>query len=216
MGTTSRCAVIVGGGPIISPVDVYDLVIAADSGLDVARAAGLEPNLLVGDLDSITASGLRWADDHAIEIQRHPADKDQTDAALALEQAAARGAEALTLHGPAHTDRLDHLLGALIALGAPHMATMERVSAQFGTTTVHVLHPGRTVNIELPPNAVFSLLALHGGCTGVSVQGARWPLDDAALQPAETRGISNQSIGTPVLISVATGVLTVIVPEVLS
>jgi thiamine pyrophosphokinase len=63
---------------------------------------------------------------------------------------------------------------------------------------------------------VFSLLALHGICTGVNVRGARWPLDDAVLEPAETRGISNQSIGAPVLISIETGVLTVIVPEVLS
>ena len=61
----------------------------------------------------------------------------------------------------------------------------------------------------LPP--AFSLLALHGPCTGVNVSGARWPLDNADLHGWQALGISNE--GTErTEVSVATGVLTVVIP----
>jgi thiamine pyrophosphokinase len=58
---------------------------------------------------------------------------------------------------------------------------------------------------------LFSLLALHGPCTGVTVTGARWPLADATLTGTEARGVSNE--GTErTEVQGATGVLTVVMP----
>ena len=95
-------AVVVGGGPIRPPDRGFGAVIVADSGLDVALAAGLVPTMLVGDLDSISADGARWAADHGLPIEQHPADKDDTDTALALRCAAAtrprRGGRARRRH----------------------------------------------------------------------------------------------------------------------
>lgn len=214
MGTSGEAVVVIGGGAISPPTGDHALVIAADGGYDVARAAGLEPSVIVGDLDSLSEAGLQWAQLHHVDIRRHPTDKDQTDTALAIEHAIALGADSLLLCGPDRTDRIDHLLGAVIALGAPLLAAMEHVSARLGSTVVHVLHPGHSVTLDLPVGAVFSVLALHGASTGVQVVGARWPLTDATLPAAETRGISNSSTGRPVTIAVSAGVLTVIVPGV--
>ena len=58
-------------------------IVAADGGLDHARAAGLIPDVLVGDLDSVSPAGLDWATAN-ISVQRHPADKSATDTELAL------------------------------------------------------------------------------------------------------------------------------------
>lgn len=209
---TPAAAVVVGGGPIRVPVRAYDLVIAADSGLDVALDAGFTPTHLVGDLDSISDAGTAWAAANGVPVDRHPADKDDTDTALALASAVALGARSIDLYGGTGVGRLDHLLGTLAALGDPGLATMRSVTAYLDDTTVHVLHPGRSVDLGLDPEAVFSLVALHGECRGVDVVGARWPLHQAHLRPGSTRGISNTSTGVVVQVSVASGVLTVIVP----
>lgn len=213
---TGTCAVVIGGGPITSPVGDHDLVIAADGGYDAARSAGVDPHVLVGDLDSISAAGLAWAETHGVDVQRHAVDKDRTDTALALTEAVASAPNEIVLYGPTAGDRLDHLLGAIIALGSPELASTRSVSAHFGGAAVHVVHPGHTVELTLTTGTVFSLLALHGPCAGITVSGARWALSDAVLVPGSTVGISNEADGTSVVVSVATGVLTVIIPEVLT
>jgi len=205
-------AVVVGGGAVRAPIRAHDLVIAADSGLDVALVAGFVPTHLVGDLDSITAAGAAWAEAHGVPIERHPADKDLTDTALALAHAVALGATSIDLYGGTGVDRLDHLLGTLAALGDRGLAVLHTLTAHLDDTTVHVLHPGRSVDLALDEGAVFSLVALHGGCDGVDVDGGRWPLHQAHLSAGSTRGISNESTGAPVRASVTTGVLTVVVP----
>jgi thiamine pyrophosphokinase len=195
-----------------------DLVIAADSGLDAACAAGLRPDVLVGDLDSISAAGLAWARDEGVLIETHPADKDHTDTDLALQRAVGLGGRHITLlasdgaGGTGH--RLDHLLGTIAALGAPALAVCESITAFVGGTTLHVVHPGRSVALRLAAGAVFSLVAAHGACDGITVSGARWPLDHASLPASSTRGISNESLGEPVVVATTTGIVTVVIPEV--
>ena len=208
----SIIAVVVGGGAVPRPDVDVDGIIAADSGLDRALEAGLVPTVLVGDLDSISAEGVRWARQHGVPIEEHPADKDDTDTALALSHAAASGHDRLLVLGPATVDRLDHQLGTIIALGAPELDCFEAITAQLGDTVVHVLHPGHRVELWMTIGATFSLLALHGTCTGIEVSGARWPLSDAELRPGRTLGISNESLDEGVRISVDRGVLTVVLP----
>jgi thiamine pyrophosphokinase len=220
MSAARSIAVVVGGAPIRPPDRTFDAVIVADSGLDIALRAGLEPTMLVGDLDSISPDGLQWAAEHLVPVEQHPADKDDTDTALAVRCAVAMSrptvADQLLVLGADHTTRLDHLLGTLVCLGDGSLAAFAGVTAHLGGTHAHVLHPGHEATLDLGSGRVFSLLALHGECSGVFVKDARWPLDDARLRAGSTLGISNESLGRPVNISVADGVLTVIVPEVVS
>lgn len=210
-------AVVIGGGPVRAPDGAttrrFDVVIAADSGLDVALAAGLHPTHLVGDLDSISSAGAAWAAAHGVPVEQHPTDKDATDTALALEHARRLDATEIVLFGGVGIDRFDHLLGTVAALGDPGLAGVPTLTAHLGASTLHVLHPGRAVDLTLPAGAVFSLVALHGGCTGVGVRGAQWPLDDADLPSGSTRGISNTAVDATVRVTTATGVLTVVVPR---
>lgn len=210
----SQVVVVIGGGPL-SPRSITDIspdatIIAADSGLDHAVEAGLRPAILVGDLDSISAHGKMWAYAHELEIDQHPADKAATDTELALARAAQTDAITLLVFG-AIGERFDHALGTLAALGNPVLERFESIRFALDDITVHVVHPGRSVTIDLPQNTPFSLLALHGTCRGVEVTGARWPLNDATLESASTRGMSNET--TALLhIAVADGILTLVVP----
>lgn len=217
MSTAQSILVVVGGGGVRAPVGRFDLVIAADSGVDGALGAGLQPDVVVGDLDSISPAGLAWAEAHGVQVEAHPADKDLTDTALALQCAARRGGTDLTLVAPdgdAPTHRLDHMLGVLAALGDPVLAGFASITAHLGRAVLHLVRPGRPLVLQRPAGTTFSLLAAHGPCNGVDISGAQWPLQQAELPAASTRGISNTVVSPPVTASVGIGVLTVIVPEV--
>lgn len=215
---STSAALVIGGGAVHGPPlghsHDHDLVITADSGLDVALAAGFRPTHLVGDLDSVSPEGRAWAEANGVHVETHPADKDSTDTALALAAAVRLGAQRLHVYGNTGVGRLDHLLGTLAALGDPVLHELASITAHLDDTTVHVLHPGHTVELSLPQGAVFSLLALHGRCDGVEVSGARWPLEHTRLTAGSTLGISNEVLddAVPVRVSVAGGVLTVVVP----
>jgi thiamine pyrophosphokinase len=218
----SHVVVVIGGGSL-SPRAIeaandgwYDeaLVIAADSGLDHAVEAGLRPGVLVGDLDSISAAGQMWAYANEVDIQQFPTDKDLTDTELALAVATERAGDGhvLLLGGLDDTDpRLDHLLGTLSALGNPALGDLLGVRAVLGGTECTVVHGGRTATLELEAGRTFSLLALHGRATGVTVSGAKWTLTGADLEPTEARGISNVATGT-VRVAVGSGVVTAVTP----
>ncbi|HUR49162.1 MAG TPA: hypothetical protein VMY88_06485, partial [Acidimicrobiales bacterium] len=79
-----RILVITGGEHSTGSADMarntpFDFVIAADSGLDLAEAIGIRPDIVVGDLDSASPAAIARARNHGSEIEAHPAGKDQTD-----------------------------------------------------------------------------------------------------------------------------------------
>jgi thiamine pyrophosphokinase len=213
---TETVVVITGAAPLaaraVAAVPAGALLIAADGGLDHALAAGLEPALLIGDLDSVSPAGLAWAKEHA-EVLAHPVDKAETDTELAVSHAAALGPTRLVLlAGHPERERLDHLVTTLGSLGAPALAGIASLEAWWGGDQLRVAHGPGTVVLDLAPGTTFSVLAMHGQCTGITVDGARWPLVDHALAPLVGLGVSNEAVTRPVSVSVATGIVTVVVP----
>ncbi len=192
------------------------IVIAADGALDHALAAGLSPAGLVGDLDSISAGGLAWAEAHAT-IQRHDPDKDHTDTELALAIAADFNPARLVMVSGGG-DRLDHTLAAIGALGQSNLTSIPIVEAWWGNQHIRVLHgPGR-LNFDVLPGTTISLVAMHGECNGVTVTGVKWPLQAERLEPLAGRGISNLATDEQIEVTVFEGVVTIFTyaPEALS
>ena len=69
-----------GAGPFFGlpvPPQPGDLILAADGGYRHCQAAGLRPDLLLGDLDSLETPP------QALPVQTFPAEKDDTDTMLA-------------------------------------------------------------------------------------------------------------------------------------
>jgi len=188
------------------PVDA--LVVAADSGLGHVYALGLRPDVVVGDLDSVSPIDLARAEREGTHIERHPTDKDATDLELALAVALARGATDLTVIG-AGGGRLDHELAGLALLAAPQWAPM-RITAFVGTARMTIVHTDATL-VGLR-GSIVTLLAVGGPAAGVDTEGLRWPLHDAELLPTSTLGVSNEIVSSPARVTVRAGVLFVIQP----
>ena len=184
------------------------IVIAADSGLDHAARAGIPVDLVVGDMDSVTPSGLRRAEEAGAAIERHPADKDATDLELALDAVVARGIGRVVVLGGGG-GRLSHLLGNAVVLGASRFRRLE-VEWRMGATRVYVLVPQRPLAFTASPGDLVSIIALEP-CSGVTTAGLVWSLEEAELSVGTSRGISNRLVGTAASVSIETGVLLVIV-----
>ncbi len=166
-------AVVFVGGDAVDPALIGELpehrwVVAADSGLDHASRIGVRVDLMVGDLDSVSAASL---DSYDGPIERHPVDKDATDFELALDRAIEHpNIDRLIVVG-GHGGRLDHLLANAAVVASPRFAGVE-VEWIAGTTRAHVIR--HHCELHGAPGEVVSLLAVGGDATGVTTNGLRW------------------------------------------
>jgi thiamine pyrophosphokinase len=206
--------IVFAGGDPIPPAAVVDLpedayVIAADSGLDRAREAGFQIDLLVGDLDSISSKGRQEATTHGTRIERHPIDKDATDMELALEAARRQGARHVIVIG-GHGGRQDHYLANALLLPSPAFADLD-IEWRAGRDRLYAVHDALELAGQI--GASISLLAVGGPVRGVQTSGLRWNLKGEDLEAGSTRGVSNEFSADHASIAVEAGTLLVVVPD---
>jgi thiamine pyrophosphokinase len=183
-------------------------VVAADGGLDHARALGLDVAVVVGDFDSVSDEALEVATAAGTRAVRHPAEKDATDLELALDEAVGRSpSRILVLAGDG--GRLDHLLGILLLLGSARYAGV-LLDAEIGAASVHVIRDERELTGR--PGDLVSLFALHGPAYGVRTVGLAYPLAGETLEPGSSRGVSNVFAEPTARVSIETGVLLAVRP----
>ncbi len=211
---TTTIVVIGGDMPAGDPrprLPVADHVIAADSGLDTARAWGLQVGRVIGDLDSVSPVALAEARRSGTVITSYPRAKDATDAELALEAALATGADHLVVVGGVGP-RLDHCWAAMAALCHPDLRRV-RVEAWFGSTHLWALQGPDELDLVGVPGDLVSLMAVGGPAGGVSTTGLVYRLDHDTLTPFSSRGVSNEFCAPNARVSITTGALVVIVPH---
>jgi thiamine pyrophosphokinase len=212
-GVSEKIVVVVAGGEapraeaaLQVPLDAE--VIAADGGLDHARALGLDVAVAIGDFDSVSEERVAAAEATGVRVVRHPADKDATDLELALDLAVSSGAaRILVLAG--ERGRLDHLLSALLLLGHAKYAALQ-LDGFVGAARVHVVRDRRSLPGE--PGELVSLLALHGEASGVTTEGLAYELRGETLEPGSSRGVSNVLTAGVATVSVERGTLLAVFP----
>lgn len=184
----------------------FDLMIAADGGVDVARRLVWPVDLVVGDLDSASDADLDWARSSGARIERHPAAKDFTDLELALARAAS---EASSIHVIGSLwGRVDHAAAGLAVLASDRWAH-RAVSARIDGARVDVVRSRRTLGGRA--GDLLSLMAV-GGPARVTTTGLEYRLEGSLLDPAEARGVSNVIVTPPPVVEVSSGVVLAIRP----
>jgi thiamine pyrophosphokinase len=206
-GSQQFVVVAAGDGPQVG-VPAGSVVIAADGGLERARALGLEVAVAIGDFDSASSDALLAAEQSGTRIVRHPTAKDATDLELAIDEALALGAERILVIA-SDGGRLDHLLGVLLLLGVERYRAVE-VDALVGEAAVAVVRGSRTLTDV--PGSLLTLLPLHGTAHGVTTSGLEYPLANETLESGSTRGVSNVFVAAEATVTVERGVLIAIRP----
>ena len=195
--------------PPLYPLNIQegDLVIAADGGSQHCLSLDIQPDVLIGDLDSTDPALVEeWLND-GVEIIQHPEDKDQTDLELAIMLAQDRGARKIVIHG-AVGGRLDMTFGNLGLLAHPQLKTPTTLIN--GAEEVHLLHSGEMLTLVGEPEEIVSLLPIQPGSSMVSTIGLKYPLKNEPLEFGLSRGISNQLTGKRGTVHLESGLLAVV------
>ena len=177
-----------------------DYVIAADGGLAHLEKIGVFADLCVGDFDS-----LGHIPEHDNKIC-HPTEKDDTDTALALAEGMKRGYRDFVIYGGLG-GRLDHTMANLhnCAGAADHGA----VCWLWGEGNAVCIFGDETdLSFEEGKEGLVSVFAIDRS-TGVTIEGLKYPLDNACLTSTVPLGVSNEFTGESARISVGDGVLMV-------
>jgi len=202
-------AVIFSGGEIgnYDKVKKYlsgcNLMICADSGLEHAFNMGLIPDLLVGDMDSISPAAIEKAKKLGIKKQNFPSEKDYTDTELALDIALAKGAcKAILLGGLG--DRPDHSLANIFL-----MVRFKKLGLHLMLADEHweMFLIDKPVEVCGEKGNILSLIPISPEVTGVTTEGLYYPLKDETLFMGPARGISNIFLGNTAKISIKQGLL---------
>jgi thiamine pyrophosphokinase len=184
-------------------IEPDDFLISADGGMKHLRKLNLVPNLLIGDLDSVSSEEVSTLKERGVEIQPFPVEKNETDLELALLEAARRGFKTIFMFG-ALGGRLDQTLTNLFLLALPELKGLE-VKVDNGLEEVFLIRNHTVVNGAA--GDVVSLLPFLGTTTGINTQGLNYPLRGETLYPDRSRGISNVMLGEHAVISLKSGCL---------
>jgi thiamine pyrophosphokinase len=182
-----------------------DLVVAADSGYDLAVASGFAVDVLIGDMDSIVSEVIPG---HVI-VERHPRDKDATDLELALGRVIEEAPERIVVVGGGG-GRVDHELAVASLLTSDRWAGVDEIDWVTDRGWSHVVKRHRILHGDV--GDLVSLIPMGGPAHGVDTSGLRWNLRKATLFHGTTHGVSNEFAAPVANVHVAEGCLLAVIP----
>ncbi len=177
-----------------------DLIIAADGGYRYLQTLGIEPDILMGDFDS-----LEIVPEHQ-HLIRHSPIKDDTDMALAVAWAEEAGYNTFFLYGGLG-GRLDHTIANLQLLTQMARKGMEAYLIGQGSIITAIKDGG--LQFPAQANGMISVFCQGEQAAGVFEHGLKYTLENAVLTCDRALGVSNEFIGGPGSIEVKSGTLLV-------
>jgi thiamine pyrophosphokinase len=205
-------AVIFAGGKIQDYnalrryLESAELVICADSGVKHAFSMNIIPDIVVGDMDSISEEDLALIDSKGINKLVFPKEKDCTDTQLALEIALKEGATSVVVLA-ALGGRPDHSLANILQM------------LYFKRLGLNVILAGdywemflfdKEVVIKGTKGDLLSLIPISSEVKGVQTQGLYYPLKGETLLIGATRGVSNVFIRDTAVVKIKKGYLVAV------
>ena len=181
-----------------------DYVIAADAGFLRLRERGVRIDEVIGDFDSTG-----FVPDHP-NLQRLPAEKDDTDMLYALRVGIRRGFREFHLFGGTG-GRLDHTLANIQCLA--WLARQGMRGFLYGDRCVMVAVHNGEIAFDAPEKRIVSVFALGEEALGVSISGLKYAADDICLSCDFPLGVSNETTGTRARVAVKSGTLLLCLPD---
>lgn len=181
----------------------FDYVIAADGGYQYLKESGIMPDLLIGDMDSVTA----LPDD--LEIIKLPADKDDTDTMAAIRIGIAKGYATFHIFCATGGRRGSHTIANIQAL--VFLARQGKRGFLFSDTgTMTVIHND---TLDLPDRKGYISIFALGESVKATIEGLKYNIQDVALSNDFPIGASNEFVGDTAKITAKNGSLLIVYDE---
>ncbi|KAJ51513.1 thiamine pyrophosphokinase [Clostridium tetanomorphum] len=206
-----KALIVSGGNPpsfsiIEEEVKKCDIIISADKGANVLYQYGIKPDLIVGDFDSIEKQVLEHFKLLNGIIEKFPEEKDFTDSHAALQKAIDLGAKEISLLACTGS-RIDHLLGNI---GLLYESLKLGVQTYIRDNNNLIRLVDKPLWIERKNYKYFSLLSYGDVVKGITITGAKYPLNNYNLKLGESLGVSNEVLNEKAYIDFKEGLLFVI------
>lgn len=185
---------------LILPIDKDDLVIAADGGVNHLSNAGITPDVILGDFDS-----LGYIPEGA---QVFPVEKDDTDVMLAVRHGLQAGFREFLIYGGMDGKRLDHTVANFqtLAFLRAHDARGYLVGREQLATVIS----GETAVFSADAFGILSAFCLGKDASGVTIRGLQYSMENGTLAADFPLGVSNHFTGKAAEITVENGQLLLI------
>lgn len=199
---------IVFAGGTYENVDFYsravkkcDLKIAADSGAEFMRKMNLIPDVLIGDMDSISKETLKKCEKEDVEILKFPTQKDEIDTELALIEAKKRGAKIIFVAG-AFGSRLDQTIAVF--------RLMERFrNVVLFNEKLYSIVIESPITLKSISGETWSVIPLKSDVSGVTLTGFKYSITGKKMGYFYPYGVSNEAISQEVKIDPGNGKLLI-------
>lgn len=181
-----------------------DIVLCADGGYAHAKAAGIKPALVIGDLDSFPGD---VPPDLLLQVDP---DKDDTDTMLCVKKAIEFGCTECIIVGGIG-GRLDHTLANIQTLG---FAEENGLPCELrGAHDRAFLLTDDEISLPREEGMSLSLLSFTEQCVGVTTSGVKFPLTGAVLTQTLPMAVSNAFTGPEAHIGVKRGTLLIVLSK---
>lgn len=185
----------------------HPYVIAADGGASVAHYYGYRVNMVIGDMDSLTAQELHELEQNGAQVHRYPAEKEETDLELALKWAVTQPVEWIRIIGGTG-GRFDQAMANVYLLALPELRGID-AGLVAGNQEIYLLHPGRHT-LEGTPGDTVSLIPVGGSASDIATEQLKYPLRHETLFFGPARGISNVMLAERATVTLTEGLLLVV------
>lgn len=176
------CSIICGAPSGALPEKPEGLIICADRGLDHALAAGLVPDIVVGDFDSADSQP-----PEGVRVVRTVPEKDDTDTILACEVAIDKGCDEIRLYC-ALGGRTDHTIA--------NIQTMEMMRQRGVNVTIvgegERIYLAHEREVAIPKFRGYVSVFSYGEDCTVSEYGMKYGLVRYRLDNSYPLGVSNE------------------------
>lgn len=178
-----------------------DYVIAVDGGLEYCREANLEPDLIIGDFDSL---GYCPQQGNVIKLNTK---KDDTDMLSALKEGLKKDYDIFyILCGTG--GRFDHTLANIQLLA--FLAEKKKKGYLFDKENVTTSICDDCIEFSKVDKGYISVFSYSKISEGVCLEGLMYPLNNAVLSNTYPLGVSNEFTGKESKVSVERGTLIVV------
>jgi len=186
----------------------FDHIIGVDGGLKFCYEQNVVPTRIVGDFDTLAPEILTWYKEHTrIEVREFNPVKDATDTQIAVELALELGSDHITILGGTGT-RLDHVLGNIQTL---YLALEQNVTCCIldAHNRIRLIQESCVIRKAEQYGRYFSLIPLTTEVKGVTLKGAKYPLDryDFTVLGSGSLGVSNEILDEQVEITMEEGIM---------
>lgn len=212
-----KCIVICAGDLTLGevPVSKEDLVIAVDGGLSYCGILNVEPDLIMGDFDSVSEQEAEAIESLERQIPdrvlRLPCEKDDTDTLAALKEGLKRGYTDFRIYAGTG-GRFDHTLANIQCL--LFLKNRGAVGYLVDGSGMMLIIKNEAVHFQKNLEGYLSLFSLVEESRGVTIEGMKYPLDRAVVRNDFPIGISNEFVGEAASVAVEDGTLVCMIAYV--